>query len=110
MSFAKKRKEACEALHPETKHETFKGNEHTGRRKVCDNQPERFTTDTAASTGRSERSIQLYAGTAAVEAVEAVGRSAECLRATSLFMAPGGGVSSLSAEAATAGVGGKTIL
>jgi hypothetical protein len=56
--FTRRRKEACEALHPETKHETFKGNQHTGSRQVGDNHTERFTADTAKKTGQSERAIQ----------------------------------------------------
>jgi ParB family transcriptional regulator, chromosome partitioning protein len=56
--FTRRRKEAYEALHPETKHETFKGNQHTGSRQVGDNHTERFTADTAAKTGQSERAVQ----------------------------------------------------
>jgi hypothetical protein len=54
-----RRKEIYEALHPETRHEAFKGNQHTsGSRKFCDNQPERFTASTAKATGRSEGDVQ----------------------------------------------------
>jgi hypothetical protein len=52
------RKEIYERLHPETRVGA------TGRkgRKICDNKTtDRFTKDTAAKTGRSERSVQLDA-------------------------------------------------
>jgi hypothetical protein len=54
--FTQRRKDIYEALHPETRHEAFKGNQHvSGSRQVGDNQPSRFTADTAARTGQSER-------------------------------------------------------
>ena len=57
--FTARRKQAYEALHPETCHEAFKGNQHSsGCRQVGDNQPSRFTADTAAKTGQSERKVQ----------------------------------------------------
>lgn len=57
--FTRRRKEAYEALHPETKQEAFKGNQHTsGSRQLGDKQPDRFTKDTAKSTGQSERKVQ----------------------------------------------------
>lgn len=50
------RKDAHEALHPETKHGE---NQHTRSRQVGDsNAPDRFTADTAAKTGQSELAIQ----------------------------------------------------
>lgn len=52
--FTKRRKAAYEALHPETVH----GGDRKSSRKVCDLNQDRFTSDTAAKTGRSERSIQ----------------------------------------------------
>jgi ParB family transcriptional regulator, chromosome partitioning protein len=56
--FTQRRKEAYEALHPETKN----GGDRKSDRKVCDliDAP-RFTADTAAKTGASERTIQLDA-------------------------------------------------
>jgi hypothetical protein len=46
-----RRKDAYEALHPETKYESFKGNQHASR-QVGDNQiADRVTADTAAKTG-----------------------------------------------------------
>jgi ParB-like nuclease domain len=56
-----RRKEIYEALHPEAKHG---GDRKSGgsSRKVCDmKKPARFTADTAAKTGKSERSVQLDA-------------------------------------------------
>ena len=53
--FTQRRKEAYEALHPETKHGE---NQHTRSRQVGDNHAGRFTADTAARTGQSERSVQ----------------------------------------------------
>jgi hypothetical protein len=51
-------KVAYEALHPETKVGAF--NQHTvASRKLCDEQTSRFTADTSAKTGQSERSVQL---------------------------------------------------
>jgi hypothetical protein len=54
----RRRKEAYEALPPETRHEAFKGNQHTGSRQLGDNQPERFTANTERKTGQSERAVQ----------------------------------------------------
>jgi ParB family transcriptional regulator, chromosome partitioning protein len=55
--FTRRRKEAYEALHPETKHGT-----PGVSRQVGDTQgrvdSERFTADTAAKTGQSERAVQ----------------------------------------------------
>jgi len=58
--FTRRRKEIYEALHPETKHGT---NQHESSRKICDSSTgaDRFSADTAAKTGRSERSVQLDA-------------------------------------------------
>lgn len=56
-TFTRRRKEAYEALHPETRHGGDKAS-----RKVCDlDAPARFTADTAARTGQSERKVQLDA-------------------------------------------------
>jgi ParB family transcriptional regulator, chromosome partitioning protein len=56
--FTRRRKEAYEALHPETAH----GGDRKSSRKLCDlNEPARFTADTAAKTGQSERAVQLDA-------------------------------------------------
>lgn len=56
--FTKRRKSAYEALHPETRHEVFKGNQHASR-QIGDKQPaDRFTSDTASKTGESERVVQ----------------------------------------------------
>ena len=62
--FTRRRKDAYEALHPETRVGAF--NQHTSaRRKVCDEQNDEpadsFTTDTAKATGQSERKVQLDA-------------------------------------------------
>jgi hypothetical protein len=51
--FVRRRKIVYEAMHPETRH----GGDRKSSRKVCDLN-ERFTADTAAATGRSERSVQ----------------------------------------------------
>jgi ParB-like chromosome segregation protein Spo0J len=56
--FTKRRKELYEQLHPETR--PGGDRRSTSSRKHCD-KVERFTADTAARTGRSERSIQLDA-------------------------------------------------
>jgi ParB family transcriptional regulator, chromosome partitioning protein len=54
--FTKRRKDAYEALHPETKHGA---NQHTRSPKVEDSSNvDRFTLDTAKKTGRSEQSVQ----------------------------------------------------
>jgi hypothetical protein len=47
------RKDAYERLHPETRHEAFKGNQHTGCRQFGDNQTERFTAATAKVARRT---------------------------------------------------------
>lgn len=54
----KRRKEAYEALHPETK---LGENQHTRVRQVGEpSEPvDRFTADTAAKTGQSERAIKI---------------------------------------------------
>ncbi|HQT59690.1 MULTISPECIES: hypothetical protein [unclassified Acidiphilium] len=53
-----RRKEAYEALHPETKHGAIGGG-HDQSRQVGDSaKADRFTADTAARTGQSERSAQ----------------------------------------------------
>lgn len=54
--FTKRRKDAYEALHPETKHGA---NQHTRSPQVEDSTPaDRFTLDTAKKTGVSEQSVQ----------------------------------------------------
>ena len=56
--FTRRRKAAYEALHPETRADAPKGNQYASR-QVGDKQPApRFTADTAASTGQSERVVQ----------------------------------------------------
>lgn len=57
--FTRRRKEAYEALHPETKNGATGGG-HDQLRKVCEPAP-RFTADTAKRTGQSERTVQLDA-------------------------------------------------
>lgn len=52
--FVKRRKDAYEALHPETKH----GGDRASRQLGDLNDADRFTADTAAKTGQSERAIQ----------------------------------------------------
>ena len=54
-------KKAYEALHPETVHGAA-GNGGEKGRQLGDSTPDRFTTDTAARTGRSERAVQRDAG------------------------------------------------
>ena len=60
--FTARRKQAYEALHPETVNGQ---NQHTRVRKDCEPSPEpaadRFTMDTAKRTGKSERAVQLDA-------------------------------------------------
>jgi hypothetical protein len=58
-----RRKEIYEAKHPETKHGGVGNGRGKKSRKVCDStsQVDRFTEDTAKKTGKSERTIQLYA-------------------------------------------------
>ena len=59
--FTARRKEAYEALHPETKHGTPGVSRQVGdTRDRCDT--ERFTADTARKTGQSERKVQRDAG------------------------------------------------
>jgi ParB family transcriptional regulator, chromosome partitioning protein len=54
--FTRRRKEAYEALHPETKHG---GNlEGAGVANLATPETPRFTADTAAKTGQSERAVQ----------------------------------------------------
>ncbi|WP_420478254.1 ParB N-terminal domain-containing protein [Brevundimonas sp. FT23028] len=54
--FTRRRKEAYEALHPETVHGS---NQHTSSRQVGDSsEAPRFTADTASKTGQSERVVQ----------------------------------------------------
>lgn len=54
--FTKRRKEAYEALHPETRNGE---NQHTRVRQVGEGSAaDRFTADTAAKTGQSERAVQ----------------------------------------------------
>jgi hypothetical protein len=57
---AKRRKDAYEALHPETKptSEGGRGRNNATRRQLGDDIANRFTSDTAAKTGQSERAIQ----------------------------------------------------
>jgi len=56
--FTQRRKEAYEALHPETKHGAI-GRGHEQSRQLGDSEKaDRFTADTAARTGQSERSVQ----------------------------------------------------
>lgn len=57
--FTRRRKEAYEALHPETRHGAIGGG-HEQSRKLCDS-ADRFTADTARATGQSERLVQLNA-------------------------------------------------
>lgn len=54
------RKQLYEEMHPETKNGGgAKGVRGKPDRKVCElDQPDRFTSDTATKTGRSERSVQ----------------------------------------------------
>ncbi|OZB28217.1 hypothetical protein [Acidiphilium sp. 34-64-41] len=52
--FTQRRKEAYEALHPETKHGE---NQHTRSRQLGDSSTDRFTADTATRTGQSERAL-----------------------------------------------------
>lgn len=70
--FTAERKKAYQALHPETKHEETL---HRGPgRKLCDPETRapRFTADTAAKTGRSERAVQLDAQRGEAVAPEAL--------------------------------------
>jgi hypothetical protein len=53
-----RRKAIYEELHPETKAEAFRGNQHTG--KVA-NEKSAFTTATADATGKSRRSVEIAA-------------------------------------------------
>jgi len=58
--FVKRRKDAYEALHPETKatSEGGGGRNNATRRQLGDDIADRFTADTAAKTGQSERAVQ----------------------------------------------------
>ena len=60
--FTQRRKDIYEALHPETRQGGDRGNQHTGgkpTRQVGDlPSADRFTADTAARTGQSERKVQ----------------------------------------------------
>lgn len=53
-TFTRRRKEAYEALHPETRH----GGDRKSSRQLGDLNDDRFTADTAARTGQSERAVQ----------------------------------------------------
>ncbi|MGJ0453465.1 MAG: hypothetical protein ACR65T_09610 [Methylocystis sp.] len=54
-----RRKDAYEALHPETKREaTLKRGQEFPSRQVGETGADRFTADTAAKTGQSERAVQ----------------------------------------------------
>lgn len=61
--FTARRKELYEALHPETVREaTLKQGDASPSRKFCETgKADRFTADTAAKTGASERKVQLDA-------------------------------------------------
>jgi ParB family transcriptional regulator, chromosome partitioning protein len=54
--FTKRRKEAYEALHPETRNGAK--NEREELRQLGEVKAERFTSDTAKKTGQSERKVQ----------------------------------------------------
>ncbi|MDR3736054.1 MAG: ParB N-terminal domain-containing protein [Acidobacteriaceae bacterium] len=58
--FTKRRKEAYEALHPETRRDaTLKRGEESPSRQIGETgKPDRFTAATAAATGHSERAVQ----------------------------------------------------
>ncbi|WP_374322861.1 ParB N-terminal domain-containing protein [Brevundimonas sp.] len=58
--FTRRRKAAYEALHPETRREaTLKRGDEAPSRQVGETgKPARFTADTAAATGQSERAVQ----------------------------------------------------
>jgi hypothetical protein len=58
--FTRRRKEAYEALHPETKptSEGGGGRNNATRRQLGEDIAERFTADTAERTGESERTVQ----------------------------------------------------
>lgn len=55
--FTARRKEAYEALHPETAHGAI-GNGRGKSRQLGDSTSDRFTADTATKTGESERTVQ----------------------------------------------------
>lgn len=78
--FTKRRKDAYEALHPQTKQGAF--NQHTvASRQVGDKQEvDRFTADTAAKTGQSERAVQRDAE----RGMKISDRALETLRGTKL--------------------------
>lgn len=73
-----RRKEIYEALHPEARHGAI-GNGREKSRKFCDSTDQRFTAETALSTGRSERAVQLDAARG-----EALGEDLEAIAGTSL--------------------------
>ena len=56
-TFTRRRKEAYEALYPETAHGAT-GNGREKSRQVGDSTADRFTADTAVKTGQSERAVQ----------------------------------------------------
>ena len=56
--FTQCRKEAYEALHPETKHEETRNGGLARQVGDPENRAPRFNADTAARTGQSERSVQ----------------------------------------------------
>lgn len=55
--FTRRRKAAYEALHPETRHGGDRSQDQVANLATC-HPPERFTADTAAKTGQSERVVQ----------------------------------------------------
>jgi len=55
--FTRRRKEAYEALHPETRHGGDRRGDQVAKLATC-SEPQRFTADTAAATGQSERVVQ----------------------------------------------------
>ncbi|WP_174804375.1 ParB/RepB/Spo0J family partition protein [Martelella limonii] len=74
-TFTAKRKAAYEALHPETAHGAIGGGHDQSRQLGDSAKADRFTADTAARTGQSERVVQRNAERGekiAPEAIEAV--------------------------------------
>lgn len=63
LSRSARRKEAYEALHPETKREATLRQNASSRQVGETDKADRFTADTAAKTGESERTVQRYAAT-----------------------------------------------
>lgn len=59
--FTRRRKEAYEALHPETRHGGDRKSDQVAKSATCSEEDNRFTFDTAAKTGHSERTVQLDA-------------------------------------------------